>query len=493
MKDTTIVIGSGFAGIAAACYMAKAGQKVTVLEKNESIGGRASCFKAEGFTFDMGPSWYWMPDVFDTFFADFGKKTSDYYTLKRLDPSYRVFFGQDNEFDVPANINQLATAFETIEKGAAKKLETFLNDAKYKYQRGINDLVNKPSLSILEYANPLLIKDLFALNLFSSVEKNVAKHFKNPKIKKILEFPAYFLGATPNKIPALYTLMNYADLSLGTWYPQGGMYKIIEAMASIAKELGVNFINNAAVNKLEIENGKIVAVKTQTQTYTAQNIIATADYHFVEQHLIEEKYRQYNKAYWEQQVLAPSALIFYLGINKEIKNLQHHNLFFDKDFKAFGNDIYNKPKWPKEPLFYACVPSKTDTSVAPKGMENIFLLMPVAPNLKNEQEHYNSYLNEMIGRMAAYTKQEISEKDIVYKKVFAHKAFKERYNAYKGNAYGLANTLKQTAILKPKMKNPKIKNLVYAGQLTVPGPGVPPSLISGKLAAQLSLNQTKTT
>jgi len=489
--EKTIVIGSGFAGLASACYLAKEGKKVLVVEKNESVGGRASFFKAEGFSFDMGPSWYWMPDVFDTFFADFGKKTSDYYNLLRLDPGYKIFFGKQDEFDVPASVEELGQMFEALEPGAAKQLNKFLTDAKYKYERGINDLVNKPSLSVMEFANPLLLKDLFALDLLGSIEGLVAKYFKHPKIKKILEFPSYFLGATPNKIPALYSLMNFADLQLGTWYPEGGMHEIIKAMYQLAVELGVEFQLNTAVTSLNIDNGYIHSISTNQGDIKADNVVAAADYHFVEQNLIEKAYRQYDEAYWDKQVLAPSSLIFYLGINKKIKGLEHHNLFFDKDFKAFGEDIYVDPKWPEEPLFYVCAPSKTDTTVAPEGKENLFLLMPCASDLNGNEALHDEYLQIMLDRISDFTGEKLTMENLVYKRTFAHKEFKNRYNAYKGNAYGLANTLKQTAIFKPKMKNKKIKNLVYAGQLTVPGPGVPPSLISGKLAAELTIKKLK--
>jgi phytoene desaturase len=490
MKDT-IVIGSGFAGLAAACYLAKEGKKVLVLEKNESIGGRASFFKAEGFSYDMGPSWYWMPDVFDKFFADFGKKTSDYYKLERLDPGYKIFYGLNDEFSVPASTEKLGELFEALEPGAGKQLKKFLKDSKYKYERGINDLINKPSLSLMEFANPLLLKDLFALDLLGSIKGMVHKYFKHPKIRKILEFPSYFLGATPDKIPALYSLMNYADLELGTWYPIGGMHEIIKGMHAVAKELGVEFQLDTAVERIQIVEGAVTALHTSKGVYESQCVVAAADYHFVEQYLIEKEYRQYDEAYWDKQILAPSSLIFYLGFNKKIKNLKHHNLFFDRDFDAFGADIYENPKWPEEPLFYACVPSKTDDSVAPEGCENVFLLMPVAPDLEGNVTLHQKYLELMLQRISDYTGETLSEKDIVFKRTFAHQEFKDRYHAYKGNAYGLANTLMQTAVFKPKMMNPKIKNLVYAGQLTVPGPGVPPSLISGKLAAELTLKQLK--
>ena len=490
MKDT-IVIGSGFAGLASACYLAKEGKKVLVLEKNESIGGRASFFQAEGFSFDMGPSWYWMPDVFEKFFSDFGKKPSDFYTLERLDPGYKVFHGKGDEFEVPASTQELGLLFEELEPGAATQLENFLRDAKYKYDRGINDLINKPSLSLMEFANPLLLKDLFALDLLSSIEGLVGRYFKHPKIRKLLEFPSYFLGATPNKIPALYSLMNFADLQLGTWYPIGGMHEIIKAMHTVALDLGVEFHTNTAVEKINIDNGVVTSLDTNNGVFRSKSVVAAADYNFVEQNLIPASYRQYDAAYWDKQILAPSSLIFYLGFNKKIKNLRHHNLFFDKDFKAFGEDIYEQPKWPEEPLFYACVPSKTDQTVSPDGCENVFLLMPVSPDIEGSSDIHNHYLNLMLERISDFTGEEIKAENIVFKKSFAHQEFKDRYHAFKGNAYGLANTLKQTAIFKPKMMNSKINNLVYAGQLTVPGPGVPPSLISGKLAAELTIKYCK--
>lgn len=477
------VIGSGFSGLSAACYAAKDGFDVTLIEKNDGPGGRASVFSENGFTFDMGPSWYWMPDTFETFFGHFGKKPSDYYDLIKLNPGYRIFFGENDIVNIPGVVSELYDLFESLELGAKSKLKEFLDDAAYKYERGINDLVNRPALSIMEFASPLLIKDLFSLELFSSVESAVRKRFKNEKLQRILEFPAYFLGATPDKIPALYTLMNHADLVLGTWYPMGGMYEIIKAMVALAEELGVKFQYNNPVSKINVESGVVQNINTKNGLIETDFVIAAADYHHVEQHLLDDKYKRYDENYWNKQTLAPSALIFYLGIDKKIDGLLHHNLFFDKDFKAFGSDIYESPKWPDEPLFYVCAPSKTDKSVAPKGKENIFILMPAAPGLKDDKSIEDKYYNLLLERLEKYTGQEI-KKHVIFKKAFAQSDFIDRYNSFKGNAYGLANTLFQTAFFKPKMKTSKVSNLVYAGQLTVPGPGVPPSLISGKLAVE---------
>lgn len=483
MNKRLIIIGSGFSGLSAACYGAKDGYDVTLVEKNDGPGGRASVFTEDGFTFDMGPSWYWMPDTFETFFGHFGKKPSDYYDLVKLNPGYRIFFGKNDIVNIPGVVSELYDLFESLEPGAKSKLKDFLDDAAYKYERGINDLVNRPALSIIEFASPLLLKDLFRLELFSSVESAVRKRFKNEKLQRILEFPAYFLGATPDKIPALYTLMNHADLVLGTWYPVGGMHEIIKAMVALATELGVKFQYSNPISKINIENGLVRSVNTKNGLIETDFVIAAADYHHVEQHLLDDKYKKYDENYWDKQTLAPSALIFYLGIDKKIDGLLHHNLFFDKDFKAFGSDIYESPKWPDEPLFYVCAPSKTDKTVAPEGKENIFILMPAAPGLKDNKSVEDKYYDLLLNRLENYTGQEI-KKHVIYKKAFAQSDFIDRYNSFKGNAYGLANTLFQTAFFKPKMKTSKVSNLVYAGQLTVPGPGVPPSLISGKLAVE---------
>lgn len=482
MRRKIGVIGAGYAGLATACYLAKEGNDVSVFEKNDSIGGRSRKFEEDGFTFDMGPSWYWMPDVFDTFFNDFGKRTSDYYTLERLSPSYRVYYGVEDAIDLPADLDEMYTLFESIEKGSAEKLRRFLMDAKYKYDVGINEFVQKPSLSVLEFASFKVLKGALKLNLFKSFSKFVRQYFSHPRLIQVLEFPVLFLGAKPENIPALYSLMNYADIVGGTWYPQGGMFKVIEAMESLALELGVEIHLNSPVEQIEIEQGfaKELLVNGERQSFDA--VVAAADYHFVEQNLIPEKFRKYDSKYWDSRVMAPSCLLFYLGIDKKLDNLLHHNLFFDRDFSQHAVEIYDTIEWPSDPLFYVCAPSVTDDTVAPEGKENVFLLMPIAPGLQDDEDTREKYYHLLMDRLEAITNQEIRS-SVIYKKSYALKDFVMDYNAFKGNAYGLANTLKQTAILKPTMHNPKIKNLFFAGQLTVPGPGVPPSLISGKVAA----------
>ncbi len=492
MQKKVNIIGAGYSGLAAACYLAKDGVDVTIFEKNESIGGRSRQFEQDGFVFDMGPSWYWMPDVFDTFFADFGKKTSDYYHLHRLSPSYRVVFGENDLVDLPSSLDELYETFERIEKGSAAKLKIFLDEASYKYDVGINEFVQKPSKSIMEFASLKVLKGALRLQLFKSFSKYVRQYFKNPKLIQILEFPVLFLGAKPQNIPALYSLMNYADIVGGTWYPMGGMFKVIEAMNALALELGVKIKTNHAVEEIVIENGITKGLKSKGNFYPSDSVLASADYHFVEQNLIPKEYRKYDEAYWDKRVMAPSSLLFYLGIDKKLKNLLHHNLFFDRDFDQHAVEIYDTPEWPSDPLFYACVPSITDAAVAPEGKENLFLLMPIAPGLNDDETLREKYYHVIMDRLEKLTDQEIRS-HVIYKKSYAVNDFIADYNAFKGNAYGLANTLKQTAVLKPAMHNSKIKNLFFAGQLTVPGPGVPPSLISGKIAAIESIKHFKTT
>lgn len=483
MAKQVIVIGSGFAGLSAACALAQQGYKVTVLEKNESPGGRASKFEADGFTFDMGPSWYWMPGVFETFFNQFGKSVSDYYDLVRLDPGYRVFFNKDEITDIPAQMKDLETLFEQLEPGSSSNLRRFLAEAAEKYEAGINDLVYRPGRSLWEFADVRLLLGLFRLQLFTSVRSHVHALFNNDKIRKILEFPVYFLGALPQNTPALYTLMNYADLQLGTWYPQGGMYKIVEGMVTLAESLGVDFLYRHEATAIVVNKGNARGVETNQGYFEADIVVAGADYHHVEQQLLPPNYRQYTAQYWDSRVMAPSSLIFYLGINRKLNNLLHHNLFFDQSFEQFADEIYTHPRWPSQPLFYTCVTSKTDPTAAPAGCENVFILIPIAPGLEDTEQLREAYYQKIMQRLEDLTGQSIAP-HVVYKRSFAIKDFEQRYHSFKGNAYGLANTLMQTAVFKPSLKNKKINNLYYTGQLTTPGPGVPPSIISGLVVAK---------
>ena len=478
-----IVIGAGFAGMAAATKLAAEGYDVTVFEKNTMAGGRAQYFKAEGFTFDMGPSWYWMPDVFEDYFKRYGKTVADYYDLVRLDPSYQVVFGPNEAMDVPAQMKDFEAFIEKLEPGSTPKLRQFLAQAKYKYEVGVGEFVWKPSLSITEFFDIRLLTKALQLDLFQSLGKHIRKYFKHPRILQLMEFPILFLGATPKNTPALYSLMNYADIALGTWYPMGGMHKIAAGMAAVAEDRGVKFRFKEAVQQIKIVDGIAAGVETENGFYTADVVISGADYHHTDSVLLTDEHKNYDQKYWMSRKMAPSSLLFYLGVNRRVDKLLHHNLFFDEDFDQHAHEIYTEPKWPSKPLFYASAPSKTDSSVAPEGSENVFLLVPIAPDLPDDEATREHYYNIIMERLEGFCGHDIRS-NVVFKRSFAVSDFKSEYNSFRGNAYGLANTLLQTAFLKPKLKNKKAKNVFYCGQLTTPGPGVPPSIISGIVVAE---------
>lgn len=488
MSKTINILGSGFSSLAASCYLAKAGHKVTVFEKNSQIGGRARQYKKDGFLFDMGPTWYWMPDVFERFFNDFNKKPSDYYELEKLNPAYEVYFGIGDSAVIPDSLDQIYYLFEKEEKGSSLHLKKFLKQAKNNYDVAVKDLVYRPGVSPLELITPKTINKLN--QLFFDIRSQIQKRFNNPRLIKILEFPVLFLGAKPGNTPAMYNFMNWADFGLGTWHPIGGMFEVIKAMESLAKELGVTFKTNANVEKIKVVNGSVERIVVNGESHNSADVVLSgADYHHTET-LLDAQYRQYSEAYWNKKTFAPSSLLFYVGFNKKLKNVSHHTLFFDEEFDSHAEYIYDTPSWPKDPLFYASFPSISDNAFAPKEKEAATFLIPIASGIEDTEAHREKYFNIIIDRLEKLTNQKLKD-EVLFVKSYCINDFVEDYNSYKGNAYGLANTLTQTAFLRPKIKSKKVKNLYFTGQLTVPGPGVPPALISGKIAAESILKHFK--
>lgn len=480
-RKTIHIIGSGFSSLSAACYLAREGHRVVVLEKNDSIGGRARQWQHRGFTFDMGPSWYWMPDVFERFFGDFGKKTSDYYALIKLDPAYRVYFGKDDFIEIAGRLEAIKDTFETHEKGSAAKLQRFIDQAKKYYDIAIKDIVYRPGISPLELVTPETLLHLSAF--FGNISAQVRRHFKNPKLISILEFPVLFLGAKPSQTPPFYSFMNHADFGLGTWYPENGMFDLVRAMQSLAAEWGVVFKTGARVEQLLTEGGKVSALRINGETVPCDVVVSGADYAHTET-LLEPDFRQYSEKYWSKRIFAPTCLVFYVGFDRKIGSMTHHALFFDADFDRHAEAIYDQPQWPEKPLFYANFPSLTDASAAPEGMESAFFLIPLAPDIEDSEALREAYFQKIMDRLAEVGGQDLRNA-VLFKRSYCKNDFISDYNAYKGNAYGLANTLLQTAFLRPGLKSKKLDNLFFTGQLTVPGPGVPPALISGKLVAGL--------
>lgn len=482
-KDRSVaVIGAGFAGMAASSVLAANNVKVDLFEKNVQVGGRARTFSSNGFLFDMGPSWYWMPEVFEQYYNKFGFTYSDFYVLKKLDPGFKIIYSNNESLEIPADFDSLCELFESIEHGSAYMLQKFMEQAEYKYLKGMSGMVFQPGHSITEFFSFSLMKDTFKLQLFSSFSKHVRKYFKDPRLIALIEFPVLFLGAMPKDTPALYSLMNFAGLKQGTFYPMGGFGKVVDAFESIAKKNGVEFHSSESVDLIDKRTDKAIDLHTSKRKVKVDGVIAAADYHHVEAAMLSESMRGYKESYWNKKVFAPSCLIFYLGLNNRIDKLHHHNLFFDADLDHHASEIYETKQWPTDPLFYVCCPSKTDDTVAPDGCENLFILMPIAAGIMDTNPNREKYFDILLNRIEKFTGQEIKS-HIIFKRSYCVNDFVIDYNAYKGNAYGLANTLFQTAIYKPKLRSKKIENLFFAGQLTVPGPGVPPSIISGQIAA----------
>jgi phytoene desaturase len=482
MKKNIHIIGAGFSSLAASCYLAKAGFSVTVFEKNAQLGGRARQLKKEGFSFDMGPTWYWMPDVFERFFSDFDKHPSDFYQLDKLAPAYEVYFGKEDSIVIPDSLEEIYQVFEAEEPGSSVFLKKFLDTAKGNYEVAVKNLVYRPGLSPLE----LISKDTILRldQVFNSIRKEVGKRIKSPKLIKILEFPVLFLGAKPQNTPALYSFMNWADFGLGTWHPKGGMVEVVNGMVALAKSLGVEFRTNANIDSIEISSdNQVEGLRVNGKVIPADIVLSGADYHHTES-LLPKHLRQYSDSYWNSRTFAPSALLFYVGLNKKLKNVSHHSLFFDTEFDEHAKKIYDDKGWPENPLFYASFPSISDNSFAPEGKEAATFLIPLATDLDDSSERRDYYYELIMDRLEKITKQDVRD-HVVFCESFCVSDFKSDYNSFGGNAYGLANTLGQTAFLRPKIKSKKVKNLFFSGQLTVPGPGVPPALISGKIASDL--------
>ncbi|MCK0132306.1 phytoene desaturase family protein [Flavobacteriaceae bacterium F08102] len=475
------IIGSGFSSLSASCYLAKAGYEVTVIEKNSALGGRARQFKRDGFVYDMGPSFYWMPDVFEKFFNDFDTTTEDFYSLSKLNPAYQVYFGKEDSLRIGGSYEEIRETFEEVDPGSGKGLDRFMDNASDNYALAIEKLVYQPGQSVFEIISWKTIKNSF--QFVQTIKQLVTKHVKHPKLRQILEFPVLFLGAKPETTPSFYNFMNHADLKLGTWYPQGGMVKVVEAMVDLAKLLGVTFITDTAIEEIVTLKDTVIGVKMKDRFLPADYVLSGADYHHTEQ-LLPTTLRQYSSSYWEKKTFAPSALLFFIGFDKKIKNIAHHTLFFDTDFNAHAAEIYDAKQWPKNPLFYASFPSVTDMYAAPIGKESAVLLIPLAVGLSDSKATRAHYFDQLIDRMEILTNQSLRE-DVLFYESYAIDDFKSDYNAYKGNAYGLANTLRQTHFLRPNIKSKKVNNLFFCGQLTVPGPGVPPAIISGKIASDL--------
>lgn len=483
-KEHAVIIGSGLGGIATAILLAKSGMHVDVYEKNATLGGRANVFEVDGFRFDMGPSWYLMPDIFEQFFNLIDEDIREHLPLQKLSPSYRVFFKDEDEpqvVDIFSDFERDKQTFEKLEVGSSEKLKTYLQQAKKQYNTAVERFIHRNYNTIFDFLTPEIVKAGIQLSVFKKMDQFVRRYFSSDKVQKIMQYPLVFLGSSPYNTPALYSIMSHIDFSMGVYYPKDGIYAIVETLVRIAKKHGVTFHTNAPITRIVVEQGKATGVEVNGQTVMADYVISNADPEFTERALLEPSQRDHKASYWESRTLAPSAFIMYLGVKDCIPSLTHHNLLFSKDWKKNFGEIFDSPAWPNDPSLYICAPSKTDTTVAPENHENLFVLVPIAAGLKDTTEVREAYADKMLHLIS--TEMDIPNlKDrIVYQRIFTVSDFQKEYHSYKGTALGLAHTMKQTAVFRPNNVSKKVQNLYYAGANTNPGIGMPMCLISAQL------------
>lgn len=483
-KKRVIVIGGGFGGLAAACLLAKDGHEVTVLEKNAQLGGRAGLLETNGFVFDTGPSWYLMPDVFERFFQLLDEDIAEHLDLVRLSPSYRVYFKDlDQHVDLTGDLDTDATTFEAIEPGAGTQLRKYLDISRFTYETAVGKFLNKNYDSPIDLLTPDLLKNAHKLHVFSNMDRYVRKFFKDPRLQKIMQYPLVFLGSSPYNAPALYNLMSHVDFNQGVFYPMGGMYKVVEALINIGAKYGVTYQTNAPVEQIIVEDGRAAGVVSNGVELRADVVISDADLHHTEQALLQPGQRDHSEKYWQKRVLSPSALLMYLGVDAQYDSLLHHTLLFSKDWKQNFGEIFDNPRFPTDPSIYICNPNKTDPSVAPKGTENIFVLVPLAAGLDYTEAELETFADKILSTMERELSLTNLQQKIIYKKLYCVKDFQTDYNSFKGTGLGLAHTLFQTAIFRPSNKSRKVKDLYYVGANVHPGIGLPVCLISAELAA----------
>ena len=477
-----VIIGGGFGGLSTACFLGEKGFEVELIEKNESLGGRASVLEEEGYRFDMGPSWYLMPDIFERFFNKFEREPEDYYSLTRLDPNYSIFFKDGDRMDVPADPEEAADLFETYEEGAGDAFMSYLEKSEETYEIGMNEFVLKDRNNFRDYISLDVLRNARGISLIKKMQDHVEEYFDNPKLQQVMQYTLVFLGGSPKNTPALYNLMSHVDFNMGVYYPEGGIYSVIEGMKELAEEKGVKFSTGEEVRNIDRKDGKNI-VETDDRKIECDAVVSNADYAFTETELLPEKYTTYDEDYWDSKTYAPSAFLIYLGVDGELENLDHHNLVLPEDWNEHFDKIFDDPNVPENPAYYVCNPSETDESVAPEGKSAMFILVPIAAQLQLDDEKRDKFRELVMEDLRENADTDL-EGRIEYEKIFAGEEFREKYNSYNGTALGIAHTLRQTSVFRPKQRSKKMENLYYTGQYTNPGIGMPMCLISGEHAAE---------
>lgn len=487
-----IIIGAGFGGISLAALLAKKGFEVHVYEKNDQIGGRARLIQEYGYTFDMGPSWYMMPDVFEDFFNTLGENIHDYLKLSRLSPSYRVFLkSEDAHYDFYSDREKNARLFESIEPGSAQKLADYLDESKRQYDIAKKEFMYKNYDSFFDFFNKRTMQEGRKLEIFNTMEKIINRTFKSEILRKVMQFQMVLLGTAPKDAPGIYRLMNHVDFDLGVWYPDRGIYELPKAITQVAEKYGAHIHLNSSVKKILTEDKKAVGIELESgEIVRADIVVSNADMHHTEHTLLDASHSDHSEKYWEKKKMAPSAFIMYLGVGKKFDSITHHSLLFSEHWDAHFKEIFDSPTFPSDPSLYVCAPGKTDPTVAPEGKENLFVLVPIASGLEYTEKDLEHWSTLVLDLMEKHMGMSGLKDHIEYKKMYCVKDFEKDYNSYKGSALGLAHTLSQSALWRPNNISKKVKDLYFVGANTNPGIGMPICVISAETVYKRIMNIT---
>ncbi len=483
IDTSVVVVGGGFGGLSAACYLARAGADVELIEKNAQLGGRASRLEMNGFRFDMGPSWYLMPDVFERFFGHFDREVGEYYALDRLDPHYRIFFKDDDRVDITPNREQVIETFESYEPGAGDALREYLATSEEQYSIAMENFVYEDRPRLRDWIDrDVMNAASIGFQLLGTMDEYVADYFDHPKLQQIMQYTLVFLGGAPKNTPALYNMMSHVDFNMGVWYPEGGIGRVVDSIADLATELGVTATLETEISEITRKQERFRLEAIGGDVFTSDIVVSGADYAHTEQELLPSRARQYDAEYWNERTYAPSAFLMYLGIEGHVDPLAHHTLVLPTDWNQHFEQIFDSPTWPDDPAYYLCAPSKTDDGVAPDGHSALFVLVPIAAGLKDTTDIREQYRDFVLDDIAENTGADLHDR-IVCEELFCIEDFISTYNSWNGTALGLAHTLRQTALFRPPHRSAAVDGLYFAGGYTTPGIGMPMCLISGEHAA----------
>ena len=479
--ETVTVVGGGFGGLSTACYLAGDGADVTLLEQHDELGGVAGRIETDGFRIDTGPSWYLMPDTFERFFGHFGRRPEQYYDLTRLDPHYRIFWKDGDRVDVPDDPEAIAELFESYEDGAGDAFRSYLDEAERAYGIGVEEFVYRDRSRLRDCLDPRLLRAARGVTLMDSMSEYVGDHFDHPKLRQLVQYTLVFLGGAPHNTPAIYTLMSHVDFNLGVYHPTGGIASVVDGMAELATELGVEIETGEGVTGLDPKQGAI-DVGTASGRHRADTVVANANPYHVERDLLPEGRSEYGESYWDSRTYAPSAFLMYLGVEGDAEPLEHHTLVLPTDWDAHFESIFEDPAWPEDPAYYVNVPSRTDPTMAPEGHEAVVVLVPIAAGLDDDERTRQRFREQVIDDLEAHTGADLRDR-IALERTACVSDFGSRFGAPRGTALGLAHTLRQTGPFRPSIRSSTADSLYYTGSYTSPGIGVPMCLVSGEHTA----------